>query len=115
MQKRLGRKNATAADLPEAKQHAHQLLDQLGPGQLAAVVHRLETMVSPEEDGDTLSDAERAAVAEADEWLKHNQPIPHGEMRAEFGLTTADWERMGHEPLPEEAPQRILKEPSRCS
>ena len=35
-----------AADI----QHAHHLLDQLGPGQLAAVVHLLETMVSPEED-----------------------------------------------------------------
>ena len=27
------------------KQHAHQLLDQLGPGQIAAVVHLLEVMV----------------------------------------------------------------------
>jgi hypothetical protein len=32
------------------KQHAHHLLDQLGPGQLAAV----ETMIPPGEDGDTL-------------------------------------------------------------
>jgi hypothetical protein len=55
-----------AADI----QHAHHLLDQLGSGQLAAVVHLLETMVSPDEDGDTLSDAERNAFAEADEWLK---------------------------------------------
>ena len=90
-----------AADI----QHAHHLLDQLGPGQLAAVVHLLETMVSPEEDGDTLSDAERKAVAEADEWLKHNQPIPHEEVLAEFGLTMADWDRMGKESLPEETPR----------
>jgi hypothetical protein len=88
------------------KQHAHHLLDQLGPSQLAAVVHLLETMISPEEDGDTLSHAERQAVAEADEWLKHNQPIPHEEVLAEFGLTMADWEKMGQEPLPEEAPDR---------
>lgn len=74
------------------KQHAHDLLDQLGPGQLAAVVHLLEAMVSPNENGDTLSDAERKAVAEADEWLKHKQPIPHEEVLAEFGLTTAEWE-----------------------
>lgn len=91
-----------AADI----QHAHHLLDQLGPGQLAAVVHLLETMVSPEEDADTLSNAERKAVAEADEWLKHNQPIPHEEVLADFGLTMADWERMGQEPLPEETPRR---------
>lgn len=80
-------------------QHAHRLLDRLGPSQLAAVVHLLETMVSPEEGGDTLSYAERKAVAEADEWLKHNQPIPHEEVLAEFGLTMADWEKMGQEPF----------------
>jgi hypothetical protein len=88
------------------RQHAHDLLDQLGPGQLAAVVHLLETMISPEEDGDTLRPAERQAVGEADEWLKHNKPIPHEEVLAEFGLTMADWEKMGREPLPGETPRR---------
>ncbi len=88
------------------KQHTHHLLDQLGPGQLAAVVHLLETMISPEEDGDTLSDAERKAVAEADEWLKHNQPIPHEQVLAEFGLTMADWETMGRSETTEESPRR---------
>lgn len=82
------------------RQHAHHLLDRLGPDQLAAEVHLLETMVAPEEDSDTLSNAERQAVAEADEWLKHNQPIPHENVLAEFGLTMADWEKMGREPLP---------------
>jgi hypothetical protein len=86
-------------------QHAHHLLDQLGPGPLAAVVHLLETMVSLE-DRDILSNAERKAVAEADEWLKHNQPIPHEEVLAEFGLTMADWDKMGQEPLSEETPRR---------
>jgi hypothetical protein len=66
------------------------LLQQLGPGQLAAVVHLLETMVSPAEDRDTLSNAERQAIAEADEWLKHNEPIPHEDVLAEFGLTMAE-------------------------
>jgi len=82
--------------------HAHHLLDQLGPGPLAAVVHLLETMVSLEEDRDTPSPAERKAVAAADEWLKHNPPIPHEEVLAELGLTMADWDRMGQEPLPDE-------------
>ena len=86
-------------------QHAHHLLDQLGPGPLAAVVHLLETMVSLE-DRDILSNAERKAVAEADEWLKHNQPIPHEEVLAEFGLTMADWDKMGQEQLSEETPRR---------
>jgi hypothetical protein len=86
------------------RQHAHHLLDQLGLGQLAAVVHLLETIVSPGEDGDTLSNAERKAVAAADEWLQHHQPIPHEEVLAEFGLTVADWEKMGQEPLTGDSP-----------
>jgi hypothetical protein len=85
------------ANISEAKQHAHHLLDQLGPRQLAAVVHLLETLVPPEEDRDTLSDAEQNAIAEANEWLKHNPPITHEEVLAEFGLTMADWEKMGQE------------------
>jgi hypothetical protein len=80
------------------KQHAHELLDHLGPGQLAAVVHLLETMISPDEDGDTLSTAEAKAIAESDEWSKHNDSIPHEQVLAEFGLTAADWEKMSREP-----------------
>lgn len=87
------------------RSHAHQLLDQLGPGQLDAIVRLLETMLSPGEDVATLSNAERQAVAEADEWLRHNQPIPHEEVLAEFGLTMDDWEKMADEPLREEAPR----------
>ena len=80
------------------KQHAVELLERLGPSQLAAVVHLLETMISPEEDEDTLSPAEAKAIAEADEWSKHNEPIPHEQVLAEFGLTMADWEKMSREP-----------------
>jgi hypothetical protein len=85
------------------KQHAVELLERLRPGQLSAVVHLLETMVSPdvispEEDGDTLSPAEAKAIAEADEWSKHNEPIPHEQVLAEFGLTMADWEKLSREP-----------------
>jgi len=81
------------------RQHAHHLLDQLGPGQLDAVVHLLEIMISPpDEDGDTLSPAEAKAIAEAEEWSKHNEPIPHEQVLAEFGLTMADWEKMIREP-----------------
>jgi hypothetical protein len=82
------------------REHAHLLLDQLPPEQLAAVVHLLETMVPPEEDRDTLSKAEAKAIAEADEWLKDHPPIPHDEILADFGLTKDDWERMGAESAP---------------
>lgn len=88
------------------KQHAHSLLDRLDQGQLTAVVRLLETLVPSEENGDSLSNEERQAVAAADEWLKHNPPIPHEEVLAEFGLTMADWEKMGKETSPEETSRR---------
>jgi hypothetical protein len=80
------------------KQHAVELLERLGPSQLAAVVQLLEIMISPEENSEALSPAEAKAIAEADEWSKHNQPIPHEQVLAEFGLTMTDWEKMSREP-----------------
>ena len=44
------------------RQYAHDLLDRLGPDQLAAAVHLLETIASPKEERDTLSQAERHAA-----------------------------------------------------
>jgi hypothetical protein len=87
-----------AVNTLEAK--AHELLGQLNPGKLAAVVHLLEVMIHDEdiEDSDTLSNAEAKAIAEADEWSKHNEAIPHEEVLAEFGLSMADWEKMSREP-----------------
>jgi hypothetical protein len=63
-------------------------------------------MVAPDKDGDTFSNAEGKAVAEADEWLDHNQPISHEEVLEALGLTMTDWEKMTEEPLPQETPQR---------
>jgi len=54
-----------------------------------------------DDDAEAPSDAERKAIAEADEWLEHHDPIPHEEGLAEFGLTASDWEKMAHE-LPAE-------------
>lgn len=79
--------NAMATD----RQHAHDLLDQLAPEQLAPVIQLLETMLSPEDDGDSLSPAEREAIAKGHEWLTHNKPIPHEDVPAEFGLTPEDF------------------------
>ena len=55
---------------------------------------QFETMVPPSEDGARMSNTERNAIAEADEWLKHNQPIPHEKVLTELGLTMDDWEKM---------------------
>jgi len=87
-----------AADKLESK--AHELIGQLNAGKLAAVVHLLEVMVHDEDidERDTLSPAEAKAIAEADEWSKSNAPIPHEQVLAEFGLSTAEWEKMSREP-----------------
>jgi hypothetical protein len=88
------------------REHAYHLLDQLAPAQLAPVAHLMETMVPPDEDRDTLSDAESKAIAQADKWLKHQQPISHEEILADFGLTPDGWEKMGEEPAGEPFPRR---------
>lgn len=92
--------------MSNTRQHVHELIDLLPPAQLEAVAGLLESMISPEEDRDVLSNGERQAIAEADQWLKHNPPIPHEEVLAELGLTVADWEKMGQEPSSEEPPRR---------
>jgi len=80
----------------QERQQAHALIDMLPPAKLGAVRNLLEVFL--DEDGDTLSPAEAKAIAEADEWSKHNEPIPHEQVLAEFGLSMADWERMSQEP-----------------
>ena len=85
-----------ALDLARERQQAHALIDLLPPAKLGAVRNLLEAFL--DEDSDALSPAEAAAIAEAGEWSKHNQPIPHEEVLAEFGLTMADWENMSLEP-----------------
>ena len=57
---------------------------------------------TPIED-EEISVEEEQEVAEAREWLKHNKGIPHEEVLADFGLTMADFERMGQTPLPGES------------
>jgi len=89
------------------KQHAHQLLDQLDSGQLAAVVYLLEVMTDPvarslanaPEEDEPISPEETAAVEAAKIWLENHQPIPHDDVLAEFGLTSEDFERMARTPL----------------
>jgi hypothetical protein len=75
------------------KEQAHALIERLDPSQVAAVVHLLEAFL--DEDGDTLSPAEAIAIAEADAWSKTHAAIPNEQVLAEFGLTAADWEKMG--------------------
>jgi hypothetical protein len=77
------------------KQRAHELIDRLAPGQVAAVVGLLEAMLDPVSraianapvDDEPVTEEEEQALAEAREWLKHNKPIPHEQVLAELGLT----------------------------
>jgi len=57
-------------------------------------------------DDEPLSGAGRRAIDEANEWMKHNKGIPHGEVLAEFGLTMEDFEKIGDAPPAEKRPSR---------
>ena len=69
------------------KQQAYALIDQLGPGQLAAVVQLLETMVYDEEE--ELTGADRQAVAASREYFRQNPEggIPFERVVADHGFT----------------------------
>ena len=88
--------------------HAHQLIDRLPEAQLSGLVRFSETIVDPfaatlrsaPPDDEIFTTEDRQAVAEADEWLKHNDPVPLETVLADFGLDRTDWETMGSAPLP---------------
>jgi hypothetical protein len=87
--------------------HVHALVDQLAPVQLTALETILQSIVDPFArklarapiDDEPFTEEDRQSVAEADEWLKHNQPIPLEEVLADVGLTIEDWEKMEKTPL----------------
>ena len=93
----------------ETRRTVHALVDQLGPVQLTALETILQSIVDPLSrklalapiDDEPFTEEDRKSVAEADEWLKHNQPIQLEEVLAHVGLTVEDWERMGKTPLPQ--------------
>lgn len=74
-----------AADTLQAK--AHELLGQLGPGQLAAVVHLLEVMLDDEDD--QLTDEDRQAIADSREYFRRNPDggVSFEQVAAECGFT----------------------------
>ncbi len=83
------------------RQHAHQLLDLLDAGQLAAVIHLLQVMAdpvaraianAPVEDEPISADGIKA-LDEAREWSKHHEPISHQQVLAELGITQEEIDR----------------------
>lgn len=91
----------------DTKQQAHELIDRMAPGQLAAVVGLMKIVLDPVDraianvpfEDEEISEEEIRAVAASKAWLKDHDPIPNEEVLAEFGLTAEDFERMGRTPL----------------
>jgi hypothetical protein len=83
----LALRNSMAADRLEARQHVHQLIEQLGPEQIDAVARLLEVMVEP--DDEPLSDDNRRAVIASREYFRKNpgQSVSFEELAAECGFT----------------------------
>jgi hypothetical protein len=98
-------------DVIEEKQQLHTMVDLLAPEQVHALRCLVETMLDPLSrklamapiEDEEISEREERDVAEAKEWLKHNEPIPHEEVLAAFGLTMDDFRKMGETPLPSES------------
>jgi hypothetical protein len=75
------------------KQHAHQLLDQLDPGQFAAVAQLLEVMIDPlarslanaPVEDEEITPEMAAELDRARACL--DSGIPHEQILREFGLT----------------------------
>jgi hypothetical protein len=98
----------------EIRDQVHALVDQLPPTQLRALEVLLRSMVDPLSrelalapiDDEPFIDEDRQAIADADEWSKHNAPAPRESVLSDFGLTMADWDTMGKTPLPEQTSKR---------
>jgi hypothetical protein len=84
------------------KEHAHQLIDRMAPGQVSVVVGLLEIMLDPfaralanaPYDDEPVSEEEAREIA-----ADRGAGIPNEEVLADFGLTAEDFERMGRTPL----------------
>jgi hypothetical protein len=91
----------------DPKQHAHELIERMAPGQLSAVIGLMEILLDPVArslatapfEDEPISEEENRAAAASKAWLKDNEPISHEEILAEFGLTAEEFDRMGRTPL----------------
>ena len=93
--------------MANAKEHAHELIDRMAPGQVEVVVGLLEIILDPVArslakapfEDETISEEETQAVAASKEWLKNNEPISNENVLSDLGLSAEDFERMGRTPL----------------
>ena len=88
-------------DVASEKRQAHELIDQLPPSQLSAVVGLLHAMLDPVAraiatapiDDEPVTEEERQAVARSEAWFEERagKGIPMEEVLADFGLTKDDF------------------------
>jgi hypothetical protein len=79
------------------KEHAHRMIEQLDPSQLAAVTHLLEVLTDPVSrslasapfDSEPVSAAEAAALDEAHAAIQRGEGIAHQDILREFGISDA--------------------------
>jgi hypothetical protein len=88
-----------ALDLQQELKQAHALLDQLPPAKLGAVRSLLAVMVDDDEE-EALTEADRRAIQVGLDSLEKHGTVSMEEVLADFGLTTADFEKMADEPDP---------------
>lgn len=77
------------------REHAHQMLDQLDPTQLAAIAHLLEvltdsvsrSLANAPVDTEPISAAEAAELDEAHAAIQRGEGIAHEDMLREFGIS----------------------------
>jgi hypothetical protein len=87
--------------MANTKEHAHELIDRMAPGQIAVVVGLLEIILDPVArslanapiDDEPVTPEEEKALMEAREWSKHHPGIPHEQVLAELGITQEEIER----------------------
>jgi hypothetical protein len=90
----------------DEKQHAHELIERMAPGQVSAVVSLLEIILDPlarrlasaPYDDQMISQEEAREVEASKASLARGEGIPHEKVLAEFGLSAEDFERMGQTP-----------------
>jgi hypothetical protein len=82
--------------MSDTRQHAHEIIDHIPESQLSTAVGLLEKILDPVTlallnapiDDEPVTEQEKLAIAEADEWFKRNgdKGIPHEEAMRRLGL-----------------------------
>ncbi len=93
--------------MANTKEHAHELIDRLAPGQVSAIIGLLEIMLDPVShslanaplDDEPVSAEEAREISAARASLDRGGGIRHEQVLAEFGLSSEEFKRSGRTPL----------------